>query len=342
MTTTTQKIPATLIYGDGIGPEITEAVLKVIDAVGDPFLWEEHLAGMSALESLGDPLPEDTLESIGRTRLALKAPLTTPVGGGFRSINVRLRDHFKLFANVRPAVSYLDDGRYQDLDLVLIRENLEGMYVGYEHFVPVGDDPKAVAESSSFNTRDGCRRIAEFAFDYAVRHNRKKITIVHKANILKALTGLFLETALQVAVEYRDRIEVEDRIVDNCAMQLVIKPEQFDVILTTNMFGDILSDEIAGLVGGLGLAPAANKGSGVAIFEAVHGSAPDIAGKGVANPTSLLLSAAMMLDHVAHHEEAGRIRKSVRHVLNVERIRTRDLGGEATTEEYTRALIANL
>ncbi len=342
MTTTTQKIPATLIYGDGIGPEITEAVLKVIDAVGDPFLWEEHLAGMSALESLGDPLPEDTLESIGRTRLALKAPLTTPVGGGFRSINVRLRDHFKLFANVRPAVSYLDDGRYQDLDLVLIRENLEGMYVGYEHFVPVGDDPKAVAESSSFNTRHGCRRIAEFAFDYAVRHNRRKITIVHKANILKALTGLFLETALQVAVEYRDRIEVEDRIVDNCAMQLVIRPEQFDVILTTNMFGDILSDEIAGLVGGLGLAPAANKGSGVAIFEAVHGSAPDIAGKGLANPTSLLLSAAMMLDHVAHHEEAERIRKSVRHVLNVERIRTRDLGGEATTEEYTRALIDNL
>jgi len=338
----TQLIPVTLIPGDGIGPEIIAATLQVLEAVKAPFQWDEQQAGLCAFEATGDPLPEATLESIGKNKLALKAPLTTPIGGGFKSVNLRLRQAFTLFANVRPARSYLDDGMFKNIDIVLIRENLEGMYVGIEHFVPVGDDPKGVAESSSFNTRGGCRRIAKYAFDYALRHNRKKITIVHKANILKALTGLFLETAMQVGEEYKDRLEIEDRIVDNTAMQLVTHPERFDMIVTTNMFGDILSDEISGLVGGLGLTPAANKGSDVAIFEAVHGSAPDIAGQGIANPTALMLSSALLLDQVGLRDKADTIRATIKRVLNEEGVRTRDLGGKATTKEYTGAILANL
>lgn len=337
-----ESIPATLIRGDGIGPEIIEATLEVLDAVKAPFQWDEQQAGLGALKATGDPLPDTTLESIGRNKLALKAPLTTPVGGGFKSINVRLRQAFKLFANVRPARSYLDDGLFKNIDIVLIRENLEGMYVGIEHFVPVGDDPHGVAESSSFNTRIGCERIARYSFDFAVRHKRKKVTIVHKANILKALTGLFLETALQVGEEFEDQLLIEDRIVDNTAMQLVTHPEKFDVIVTTNMFGDILSDEISGLVGGLGLTPGANKGHDVAVFEAVHGSAPDIAGQGIANPTALMLSAAMMLDHVGHRDKAETIRSTIRRVLNQEGVRTGDLGGKANTREYTAAILANI
>jgi len=297
---------------------------------------------MAAATSCGDPLPPALLESIRRTRLALKGPLTTPIGGGFRSVNVRLREEFKLYANLRPARTLIPGGRYEDIDLVLVRENLEGLYVGFEHYIPIDGDPHAVAISSGVNTRAGSRRIAEFAFDYAVRNGRKKITIVHKANVLKALTGVFLETAQQVGQKYADKVTCDDRIVDACAMQLVLKPWQFDVILTTNLFGDILSDEIAGLVGGLGMAPGANIGESAAIFEAVHGSAPDIAGKGIANPLALLLAAAMMLDHVGRGADATRLRAAIDRVLREDKVRTGDLGGKATTKEITQAIVQRL
>lgn len=282
------------------------------------------------------------LENIRQTRLALKAPLTTPVGSGFRSATVRMREEFHLYANVRPAITFAPGGRFEDIDLILIRENTEGLYVGVEHYIPIDDDPHAVAEASGIITRSGCRRIAEFTFDYAVKNNRRKVTIVHKANILKALTGLFLETAREVGKKYETQLEIEDRIVDNCAMQLVLNPSQFDIILTTNMFGDILSDEIAGLVGGLGLAPGGNIGKDASIFEAVHGSAPDIAGQGIANPTALMLAAAMMLDHTNNQELATRLRRAIRGVLAEDNIRTGDLGGDASTNEYTDAIIRRL
>ncbi len=335
-----KSIPATLIAGDGIGPEIVEATITVLDALNAPFAWETHKAGMSGLEALGDPLPQITLDSIRRTRLALKGPLTTPVGDGYRSSNVRLREEFQLYANVRRARTLLPGGRYEDIDVVLVRENLEGLYVGFEHYIPIGDDPHAVAIGSGVNTRAGCRRIAEYAFEYAVHNGRKKVTIVHKANILKALTGLFLETAREVGKNYQGRVQMDDRIVDACAMQLVLNPWQFDVIVTTNLFGDILSDEMAGLVGGLGLAPAANIGVDAAIFEAVHGSAPDLAGKGVANPLALLLAAAMMLDHVDRNDLAQRMRKAIDQTLNEDKVRTGDLGGTASTKEFVQAIVA--
>jgi isocitrate dehydrogenase (NAD+) len=282
------------------------------------------------------------MDSIRSTRLALKAPLGTPIGDGFRSANVRLREEFKLYANVRPAVSYLHDRRrYDNIDIVLIRENTQGFYVGVEHYIPIDDDPKAVAEASGIITRSGCRKIARYTFDYAKKNNRKKITIVHKANILKKLTGLFLETAREVSKEYEGLI-IEDRIVDNTAMQLVINPAQFDMILTTNMFGDILSDEIAGLIGGLGLAPGGNIGEDAAIFEAVHGTAPDIAGQGIANPTALLLAAAMMLDHIEEKPLGDRLRAAIKISLSDPKTRTGDLQGTANTKEYTRAVISNL
>ena len=337
-----RKIPATLIPGDGIGPEITAAVVKVLAAAGAPFAWDKQLGGNAAIAKHGDPLPPQLLASIRKTGLALKGPLATPVGGGYRSVNVRLREEFELYANVRPARTMVAGGRYEDIDIVLVRENLEGLYVAWEHYLTIGDDPHAVAISSGVNTRAECRRIAEFAFDYAVRHGRKKVTIVHKANVLKALTGVFLETALQVGERYKGKLEVDDRIVDACAMQLVLNPWQFDVIVTTNLFGDILSDEIAGLVGGLGMAPGANIGPKAAIFEAVHGSAPDIAGEGVANPTALLLAACLMLDHVGHDRAAGDIRGALGRVLREDRILTRDLGGRASTAEFTRALVRRL
>lgn len=336
-----KKIPATLIPGDGIGPEIMDAAMEVFAALGAPFEWEIHKAGMAAMDEFGDALPEPMLDSIRRTHLALKGPLTTPVGKGFRSATVRLRETFNLFANVRPAQTYVPGGRYDDIDLVLVRENTEGLYVGVEHYIPIDDDPKAVAEASGIITRSGCRRIARFAFEYAVKHGRKKVTVVHKANILKKLTGLFLETAMEIGKEYSDRLIIEDRIVDNCAMQLVINPDQFDVIVTTNMFGDILSDEIAGLVGGLGLAPGGNFGEDAAIFEAVHGSAPDIAGQNKANPTALMLAAAMMLEHVHHHDMAARLRAAIHRAVD-DGIRTRDLGGDASTSEYARGVIDRL
>jgi isocitrate dehydrogenase (NAD+) len=337
-----KNLPATLIPGDGIGPEITDATVSVLDSLGAPFAWEVHKAGMAGLKAFGDPLPQSTLDSIRRTRLALKGPLTTPVDGGYRSSNVRLREEFHLYANVRPARTLVPGGRYEDIDLVLVRENMEGLYVGFEHYIPIGDDPRAVAIGSGVNTRAGSRRIVEFAFEYAVRHGRKKVTIVHKANILKALTGLFLEAARDVAQHYKGRIQVEERIVDACAMQLVLNPWQFDVIVTTNMFGDILSDEIAGLVGGLGMAPGANIGVDAAIFEAVHGSAPDIAGKGIANPVALLLAAAMMLDHVGRNDLAQRMRTAIDQTLNQDKVRTRDLGGTASIQEYAQSIVRRL
>jgi isocitrate dehydrogenase (NAD+) len=338
----TKSIPATLIPGDGIGPEVTEATLEVLEAAGAPFRWETCKAGMAGVAESGDPLPPETLASIRRTRLALKGPLTTPVGGGFRSSNVRLREEFQLYANLRPARTLVPGGRFEDIDLVLVRENLEGLYVGFEHYVPVGDDPRAVAVGSGVNTRAGSRRIAEFAFDYAEKNGRRKVTIVHKANVLKALTGLFLEAAKDVAKRYEGRVACDERIVDACAMQLVMNPWQFDVIVTTNLFGDILSDEIAGLVGGLGMAPAANIGVDAAIFEAVHGSAPDIAGRGVANPLALMLTAAMMLDHVGEQDKGRRVRSAIDATLREDNVRTGDLGGKASTKEFTRAVARRL
>jgi isocitrate dehydrogenase (NAD+) len=337
-----KKIPATLIPGDGIGPEVSAATLEVLDALGSPFEWDTQQAGVAGVKLCGDPLPPQTLASIRTTRLALKGPLATPIGGGFRSSNVRLREEFQLYANLRPARTLVPGGRYEDIDLILVRENLEGLYVGFEHYIPIGDDPHAVALASGVNTRAGGRRICEFAFDYAARHGRKKVTLVHKANVLKALTGLFLETGKEVAKRYEGRLECDERIIDACAMQLVMNPWQFDVIVTTNLFGDILSDLNAGLVGGLGMAPAGNIGVDAAIFEAVHGSAPDIAGKGIANPLALMLSAAMMLDHVGMQDKATRMRTAIDKVLRVDNVRTGDLGGRATTKDFTAAIIRRL
>ena len=335
-------IPATLIPGDGIGPEISAAVVEILDSLGAPFAWETHQGGMAAVKESGDPLPDALLESIRRTRLTLKGPLTTPVGGGFRSVNVRLRETFSLYANLRPVRTVLPGGRYENIDIVLVRENLEGLYVGFEHYIPIDGDPHAVAISSGVNTRAGCRNIAEFAFDYAARNGRKKVTIVHKANVLKALTGIFLETAREVGKKYEGRVATDDRIVDACAMQLVLDPWQFDMIVTTNLFGDILSDELAGLIGGLGMAPGANIGANAAIFEAVHGSAPDIAGKGIANPLALLFAAAMMLEHVNRADLAKRLRAAVDRTLCEDNVLTGDLGGKATTKEFSRAVVRRL
>jgi isocitrate dehydrogenase (NAD+) len=328
----------TLIPGDGIGPEITAQTVKVLEATGLRFNWDEELAGVAAVDATGTPLPDATVESIRKNGLALKGPLATPVGTGFRSVNVGLRKEFELYANVRPAKTIVPGGRFSDVDIVLVRENLEGLYIGVEHFVQVGNDPRAVGESMAIVTRVGCERIVRYAFEYALRHGRKKVTIVHKANILKMVSGLFLEVGRAVAAEYEGRVAANDMIVDNCAMQLVMRPDQFDVMVTTNMFGDILSDEVSGLVGGLGLAPGANIGTKAAIFEAVHGSAPDIAGKGIANPSAQMFAAAMMLDHVGELDRARRIREAVEHVIVKQNLRTRDLGGTVSTREFGDAV----
>ena len=330
---------ATLIRGDGIGPEITEATLQVLGALGTQFDWDEQYGGMAAVEKAGTPLPNATLDSIRRTRLCLKGPLTTPVGGGYRSVNVALRQEFDLYANVRPTKTIVPGGRYEHVDLVIIRENTEGLYVGLDHTFKIGGDRRAMAQAMSIVTREGSERIAKYAFEYAKTHGRKKVTIVHKANILKATSGLFLEVARRVAEQYNGAIASEDKIVDNTAMQLVIKPEQFDVIVTTNLFGDILSDEAAGLIGGLGLAPGANIGTHVAIFEPVHGSAPDIAGKGIANPSAQLLAAAMMLDHIGDLEAGKRLRCALEATIVQDKVRTPDLGGRAATAEFARAVV---
>jgi isocitrate dehydrogenase (NAD+) len=328
----------TLIPGDGIGPEITAETVKVLEATGLRFNWDEELAGMAAVDATGTPLPDATVESIRKNSLALKGPLTTPVGIGFRSVNVGLRKEFELYANVRPARTIIPGGRFENVDIVLVRENLEGLYIGVEHFVAIGDDPRAVGESLAIVTRHGCERIVRYAFEYALKHGRRKVTIVHKANILKMVSGLFLEVGQTIAKEYAGRVESNDMIVDNTAMQLVMRPEQFDVMVTTNMFGDILSDEVSGLVGGLGLAPGANIGTRAAIFEAVHGSAPDIAGKGLANPSAQMLAAAMMLDHIGELDRAQRIREAIARTIVRDGIRTRDLGGTASTVEFGNAV----
>ncbi|TDJ56028.1 MAG: isocitrate/isopropylmalate dehydrogenase family protein [Gemmatimonadetes bacterium] len=331
-----------LLPGDGIGPEITKAAVGVLEATGLSFQWDEQLAGVTAIDVTGSPLPDATVESIRRHRIALKGPLTTPVGTGFRSVNVALRREFSLYANLRPACTMMPGGRFDGVDLVLVRENLEGLYIGVEHFIRVGGDPRAVAESTAIVTREGCERIIRFAFEYAVAQNRHKVSIIHKANILKMVSGLFLEVGRDVAREFEGQVDWNDLIIDNTAMQMVLRPEQFDVIVTTNMFGDILSDLAAGLVGGLGLAPGANIGADEAIFEAVHGSAPDIAGRGVANPAALILAGAMMLDHLEEHEQAARVRAAVQHTIVEDSIRTRDIGGTATTAEFGDAVARRL
>jgi len=332
----------TLIPGDGIGPSITDAVVQIIEAVGAPIEWDHQIAGISALEAVNTPLPEETLASIRRTRVALKGPLTTPVGVGFRSINVALRKEFDLYANVRPARTLLPNYRYQGIDLVLVRENTEGLYSGIEHYVGIAGDPRAAAESVMIVTRFGVERILRYAFEYALANGRKKVTLAHKANILKFTQGLFLDMGREMASEYAGRVEFEDRIVDATAMLLVMDPYRFDVIVTENMFGDILSDEIAGLVGGLGLAPGGNIGKDAAIFEAVHGSAPDIVGRNIANPSALLLGGVMMLRHLGMPTEADRIQVALEDTIKNGESLTPDLGGNGTTDSFTRAVIARL
>jgi isocitrate dehydrogenase (NAD+) len=334
--------PVTLIPGDGIGPSIANATVRLLEAAGADIDWDVQVAGMAAVAQIGDPIPDETLDSIKRTHVALKGPLETPIGEGYRSINVALRTTFDLYANVRPAYSILPSGRYENLDIVLVRENTEGLYVGIEHYVRIGDDPKAAAESVAIITRAGAERVNRYAFEYAVKHNRKKVTLVHKANILKLSQGLFLDVGRMVAREYQGRIQFDERIVDAMAMNLVLHPERFDVIVTTNLFGDILSDQISGLVGGLGLAPGANIGKSCAIFEAVHGTAPDIAGKGVANPGALMLAACMMLEHFGEDDRARKIRRAIETTIREGKSTTRDLGGSASTDQFTDAIIAKL
>lgn len=334
--------PCTLIPGDGIGPDITEATVRVLDAAGASFAWDCQLAGQAGVKACNNPMPDETLASIQRTRLALKGPLETPVGDGYRSVNVALRKMFDLYANVRPAKDMVPGGRFEGVDIVLVRENTEGLYAGLEHYIKVGEDEKAAAESIALITRVGSQRVIRYAFEYALRHGRRKITLVHKANILKYSQGLFRACGQEIAKEYDGRIAYEERIIDAAAMQLVMKPEQFDVIVTTNLFGDILSDLVSGLVGGLGLAPGANIGTSAAIFEAVHGTAPDIAGKGIANPGALILAACLMLDHIDEKTRADRIRMALEGTIREGATVTRDLGGSATTAQFTDAIIARL
>ncbi len=332
----------TLIPGDGIGPSITEATVRVIEASGADLRWDRKEAGVAALQLHNTPIPDETLASIKETRVSLKGPLTTPSGTGFRSINVALRKEFDLYANVRPARTIVPGGRYEDIDLVLIRENTEGLYSGVEHYVGIGSDPRAAAESVMLVTRFGVERIVRYAFEYALSHGRKKVTLAHKANILKYTQGLFLDIGREMAKEYEGRVEFEDRIIDATAMMLVMDPYRFDVIVCENMFGDILSDQIAGLVGGLGLAPGANIGKDAAIFEAVHGSAPDIADKGIANPAALMLAAVMMLRHLGMHDQAGRIQTALETTIREGDSLTPDLGGTGTTVSFTDAILRRL
>jgi isocitrate dehydrogenase (NAD+) len=334
----TRTYSVTLIPGDGIGPEITDATLAVLDATGIEFAWDRQAAGASGIERRGEALPNPAVESIRMTKVALKGPLETPLGGGYRSVNVALRKEFDLYANLRPVRSIIPFRSYADIDLIMVRENTQGLYAGVEHFVQIGDDPRAVAESVAINTREGCSRIIRFAFEYALHHGREKVTLVHKANILKMASGLFLEEGRNIAREYAGRVACDERIIDNAAMQLVMHPEDFDVIVTTNMFGDILSDQMAGLVGGLGLAPSANIGTRAAIFEAVHGTAPDIAGQGKANPSALILTAAMMLEHLGEMDAGTRVREAVVATIRDDGVRTPDLGGRATTMEFASAV----
>ena len=325
-----------LIEGDGIGPEISAATVQILEACGAKIQWDRVDAGTNAMEKHGNPLPQSTLDSIAKNRLALKGPLRTPVGTGFRSINVALRKHFDLYSNLRPSKTISGvPCRYSDVDLVIVRENTEDLYAGVEHYI---DARRSAAESIAIITKFCSERIVRFAMEYARDNGRKRVTIVHKANILKMSNGLFLDTGREVAKEFPE-ITCDDMIVDATAMNMVTRPEKFDVIVTMNLFGDILSDLAAGLIGGLGVAPGANIGlDGLAIFEAVHGTAPDIAGKGIANPCGLLMSAGLLLDHIGQTEAASRLRKGVFAALGNEASRTGDLGGKANTKAFTEAV----
>lgn len=327
----------TLIPGDGIGPEIVTAVTRIIEAAGVEIEWESHLAGERAFNRHGELIPKELLDSIHKNKVVLKGPVTTPVGKGFMSVNVTLRKRFELYANLRPVkTNPAIPSRFTDVDLIIVRENTEGLYSGLEHVVVPG-----VVESLKIITEKACRRVSKYAFEYARKHGRKRITVVHKANIMKLSDGLFLDTARDVGRDYPD-IELDDRIVDNMCMQLVMNPENYDMLLLENLYGDIISDLGAGLVGGLGVVPGANIGEKIAIFEAVHGSAPDIAGKNLANPTALLLTACLMLDHIGETTAADRIRNVLNTVLSERNIRTRDLGGEASTSQFADAIITEL
>ncbi|GAB3021993.1 isocitrate dehydrogenase [Bowmanella dokdonensis] len=334
---TQQRI--TVIRGDGIGPDIVDAAIQILDKAGCDFAYDYADAGLVALEKHGELLPQETLDLIASNKVTLKGPLTTPVGEGFTSINVSLRKKFQLYANVRPVLSFKGTkARYEDIDIITIRENTEGMYSGLGQVVSADGNE---AEAMSRITREGAERIVTFAYELAVREGRKKITAVHKANILKSTSGLFLKVAREVAQRY-PQIESTEMIVDNTCMQLVMNPHQFDVIVTTNLFGDIISDLCAGLVGGLGMAPGANIGKDCAIFEAVHGSAPDIAGKNLANPTSVILASIQMLDYLGHPDKAEKIRRAIKEVIESGDRTTRDLGGTHGTTDFTQAVLERL
>ncbi len=329
----------TVIPGDGIGPEITKATLKVLEEMDCGLSFEFHEAGLAAQEKHGELLPQATLDAIESTDATLKGPLTTPVGGGFRSLNVALRKHFDLYGNLRPAVSFPGTAsRYDNIDIITVRENTEGAYLAED--AKLSEDGER-AESKMVITRKGSQRVARFAFETAIKSDRKKVTAVHKANILKTTSGLFLEVCREVAKDYPS-IEFNDLIVDNTCMQLVMNPYQFDVIVTTNLFGDIISDLCAGLIGGLGMAPGANIGDNAAIFEAVHGSAPDIAGRGIANPCALMLGSAQMLGYLGMEERAKQLRSAIRKTIETRDHVTPDLGGESNTQQFADAIAANL
>lgn len=335
------KRKITLIPGDGIGPEITESVVKIFEHCNIDIEWEMVEAGMTALEKYKDPLPQNVIDSIAKNKIALKGPLTTPVGKGFRSVNVALRKEFDLYVNQRPAKSFKGiQSLYDNIDLIIFRENTEEFYSGIEHYI---DNAKSAAETIGIITRKGSERIIRYAFEYAKKHNRKKVTVVHKANIMKFTGGLFLDIAKEISVNYPE-IKFEDKIIDNMAMQLVMNPYQFDVIVTTNLFGDILSDLASGLVGGLGMAPGANIGNDIAIFEAVHGSAPDIAGKNIANPCAIILASVMMLDYIGENEHAKRIENGVAKVIEKGKYVTKDINPVhfVSTKEMTEAIINEL
>jgi isocitrate dehydrogenase (NAD+) len=328
----------TLIPGDGIGPEITEAVKKVFAAANVQIEWEEEIAGPEALEKKGELIPKSVVESIRKNKIALKGPISTPIGKGYKSINIQLRQAFDLYANVRPSKTTPGiKTRFDNVDLVIIRENTEGLYSGLETW----DERLGIADSIARITKVGCERIVRYAFEYAKKTNRKKVTLVHKANILKIAGATFLNAGQEVSKDYPG-IQMEDMIVDNTCMQLVTKPEKFDVIVTTNLFGDILSDLCAGLVGGLGIASGINVGKEVAIFEAVHGSAPDIAGKGIANPTAMLKSAILMLEYMGETDKAKKIDKAVDMTLADKNQCTGDLGGPCNTLQFAENIISNL
>ncbi|PIO48346.1 MAG: isocitrate dehydrogenase (NAD(+)) [[Chlorobium] sp. 445] len=324
----------TLLPGDGIGPEITHAVKRIIAATGVKIEWEEYLAGKAAVEKYGDPLPQAVLDSILRNKVALKGPLTTEVGKGFKSVNVQLRKTLNLYANLRPVKTLPGAGaKYEGVDIVVVRENTESLYAGIENEIAPG-----VIQASKVITREASTRIAKFAFEYARTHHRKKVSAIHKANIMKLADGLFLKCCQEVSQDYPE-LQYDEVIVDNCCMQLVLNPQRFDVMVLENLYGDIVSDLCAGLVGGLGVVPGANIGTEASVFEAVHGSAPDIAGKGIANPTAMLLSAVMMLQHINEHHAAERITSAIYRVMGEGKVRTPDLKGHATTEQYADELI---